>query len=180
MIPTLLTERLVLSSFTLDDLVDVVKLAGAREIADTTIAIPHPYRREHAEYWISGHASAFEAGAGVDFAIRSSGDGALLGAVGLREVDPENSQAELGFWIGVPFWGKGYATEAAAAVVQYAFAELGLNRVYAHHMTRNPASRRVLLKIGMREEGRMRQRVRKWGRFEDVVAYAILRSDPGS
>jgi RimJ/RimL family protein N-acetyltransferase len=83
----------------------------------------------------------------------------------------------MGFWIGVPSWGRGYATEVARRVVGYAFEELKLNRVYAHHMVRNPASGRVLEKVGMRREGLLRQRVRKWGVFEDVVLLAILHDD---
>jgi RimJ/RimL family protein N-acetyltransferase len=97
--------------------------------------------------------------------------------VGLREIDAEHSQAEMGFWIGVQSWGKGYATEAARRVVRYAFEELKLNRVYAHHMVRNPASGRVLEKVGLKREGLLRQRVRKWGVFEDVVLLAILHDD---
>jgi ribosomal-protein-alanine N-acetyltransferase len=83
----------------------------------------------------------------------------------------------MGFWIGVDWWGQGYASEAARAAVRFAFKELNLNRVYAHYMTRNPASGRVLEKIGMKREGLLRQRVRKWGVFEDVVILAMLRDD---
>jgi RimJ/RimL family protein N-acetyltransferase len=86
-------------------------------------------------------------------------------------------QAELGFWVGKPFWRLGYASEAASAVVQFGFESLGLNRIYAFHMARNPASGKVLEKLGMQREGILRQRVRKWERFEDVVAYAVLRGD---
>ena len=97
--------------------------------------------------------------------------------MGLREIDTEHSQAEMGFWIEVESWGKGYATEAARAVVRSAFDQLKLNRVYAHHMVRNPASGRVMEKVGMKREGLLRQRVRKWGVFEDVVLLAILHDD---
>jgi [ribosomal protein S5]-alanine N-acetyltransferase len=83
----------------------------------------------------------------------------------------------MGFWIGSDWWGQGYATEAARSVLRFAFEGLGLNRVYAHHMVRNPASGRVMKKIGMKQEGVLRQRVRKWGVFEDVVILAILRAD---
>jgi ribosomal-protein-alanine N-acetyltransferase len=62
-------------------------------------------------------------------------------------------------------------------VIQYGFEALDLNRIYAHHMARNPAAGKVLLHAGMRREGLLRQRVRKWGVFEDVVLYAILRDD---
>jgi len=92
---------------------------------------------------------------------------------------PEPSQAELGFWVAGQAWDKGYATEAARRIVRHDFEELKLNRVYAHHMVRNPASGKVLEKLGMRREGLLRQRVRKWGGFEDVALLAILREDWG-
>jgi RimJ/RimL family protein N-acetyltransferase len=83
----------------------------------------------------------------------------------------------MGFWVGVDSWGQGYATEAATALLHFAFEELALNRVFACHMVRNPASGRVLKKIGMRREGLLRQRVRKWDVFEDIAILAILRQD---
>ena len=79
--------------------------------------------------------------------------------------------------MGKDWWGQGYATEAARAVLRYGFEELKLNRIYAHHMTKNPASGRVLAKIGMRREGLHRQAMRKWDVFEDVVVYAMLQQD---
>jgi RimJ/RimL family protein N-acetyltransferase len=72
----------------------------------------------------------------------------------------------------------GYATEAARAVVRYGFDELGLHKIHAHYLTRNPASGKVLERVGMRQEGLLREEVRKWGRFEDVIVCGILRTDP--
>ena len=95
-----------------------------------------------------------------------------------RDIEPEHRQAELGFWIGRDWWGQGYAREAARAVLRFGFETLELNRISAHHLVRNPASGRVLLAIGMQREGVLRQRVRKWGKYEDVVLYAVLRADP--
>jgi RimJ/RimL family protein N-acetyltransferase len=100
-------------------------------------------------------------------------DGALVGAVGLA-LKPEHAAAELGYWIAVPEWGKGYATEAAAALCGHAFATLGIHRIQARHLLRNPASGRVMQKLGMRQEGVLRDAMRKWDRFEDVVLYAVL------
>src|SRR5262249_2743839 len=85
--------------------------------------------------------------------------------------------AELSFWITESAAGHGYITEAARAALDYGFRELGLNRVCAYHMVRNAASGRVLARIGMSQEGRLRQRVRKWGVYEDVLLWAVLRSD---
>lgn len=155
----------------------MARFAGSREVADTTISIPHPYSEEQARAWIAACTTKSSAGKAIVFGIVTREDAGLIGAVGLREIDAEHSQAEMGFWIGVQSWGKGYATEAARRVVRYAFEELKLNRVYAHHMVRNPASGRVLEKVGLKREGLLRQRVRKWGVFEDVVLLAILHDD---
>ena len=106
--------------------------------------------------------------------------------IGLH-LNRQDNRAELGYWIGVPFWGRGYATEAATEVVRYGFEELGLNKIYAGYFSRNPASGNVLRKIGMRHEGTLRQQHRKWGEYVDVEFYALTRdeftsrsSDPGS
>jgi RimJ/RimL family protein N-acetyltransferase len=175
--PTLETERLVLRPLTPDDAPTLARRAGRREIPDTTISIPHPYSEQQAREWIAGHADFFTKGKGVVFGMESRHEGTLAGTIGLREIDAEHSQAELGFWVAVEHWGQGYATEAARTVVNFGFEQLGLNRIYAHHMVRNPASGRVLTKIGMKQEGLLRQRVRKWGVFEDVVLLAALRCE---
>lgn len=175
--PTLRTARLVLGAFNHDDAAELQRLAGAREIADTTLAIPHPYELDHALAWIGQQRREAVRGRSTNFAIRVLSDGALIGSVGLRDIDPEHHQAELGFWIGRQWWGRGYAREASASVIRFGFESLGLNRIYAHHMTRNPAAGRVLLAVGMRQEGLLRQRVKKWDVYEDVLVYAVLRED---
>jgi RimJ/RimL family protein N-acetyltransferase len=173
---TLETARLVLRPLSSADAPEVARLAGRREIADTTLSIPHPYSLEQARAWILAHTTEAK-GRELVYAIARRDTGRLIGTMGLRDIDFEHSQAELGFWIDVECWGRGYATEAARAVVRSAFENLILNRVYAHHMVRNPASGRVLEKVGMKREGLLRQRVRKWGVFEDVVVCALLRAD---
>ena len=175
--PTLRTSRLLLGEFGLEDATELQRLAGAREIADTTVSIPHPYELDHALAWIGQQRREAVRGRATNFAIRLLGDGPLIGSIGLRDIDPEHLQAELGFWIGREWWGQGYAREAAAAVIGFGFESLGLNRIYAHHMARNPAAGRVLQAAGMQREGLLRQRVRKWGVYEDVVLYAIVRDD---
>jgi RimJ/RimL family protein N-acetyltransferase len=112
-------------------------------------------------------------------AIRLRSDGRLCGGVGLHPETPHH-HAELGYWIGVPYWGNGYATEAAKAVVRYGFEHLKLNRIFAHHFKHNPASGKVLRKIGMKHEGCMRQHVLKWGQFVDLELYSILRQEMDS
>ncbi len=171
--PTLDTPRLVLRPFTLADAADVQRLAGATEVADTTLHVPHPYKDGMAEKWIGGHATEYAAGKSVTYAVTLRGDGTLLGAVGLV-ITPAHRRADLGYWMDVPSWGQGYMTEAASALVAYAFAEMGLHRVTATHFARNPASGRVMQKLGMRHEGTLRQHYLKGGRYEDAEAYGLL------
>lgn len=173
---SLSTERLELRPFRLADAGAVQRLAGAREIADTTLTVPHPYEDGVAEQWIASHEEAFHAGRLAAYAITIGSSGELVGAVSLG-ITPAHALAELGYWIGVPFWGRGYATEAARALVQYGFTDLALNRVQSRHYVRNPASGRVMQKIGMTREGILRQAVRKWGEFEDIVLYSVLSSE---
>lgn len=170
------TNRLLLRPFELTDAPAVHQLASQREIADTTLNIPHPYREEMAEAWILTHRQLRHAGIILNFAITLRATGELIGALGLR-LEAVHNRGELGYWIGVPWWGQGYCTEAAAAALEFGFHEVGLNRIHAAHFTRNPASGRVMQKIGMRHEGTLRQHVRKWDIYEDLEKYAILRSE---
>ena len=174
--PTLLTERLLLRPFAAADAPAVRRLAGERAVADTTLAIPHPYPDGVAAEWIATHASKYAAGAEANFAVTLAPAGELIGAMGLM-VTPAHLRAELGYWIGVPFWGRGYATEAGRAVVAFGFDQLGLHRIQAHYLTRNPASGRVLAKLGMRLEGIHRHAIRKWDIFEDLAHVAILATE---
>ena len=177
--PALLTERLELRPFRFEDAPRVEEIASAREIADTTLNVPHPYPPGAAAAWIAGHALAWEAGTGAAFAITERAGGALVGAIGLA-IAPEHARAELGYWVAVSHWGLGYCTEAARAVLAFAFGPLALHRVQARHFLRNPASGRVMRKLGMRHEGVHREAMRKWGRFEDLAQYAILADEWGT
>ncbi len=172
--PTLETPRLILRPFVDSDASAVQHLAGDRLIADTTLSIPHPYEDGVAEQWIETHKPGYEAGTLAVFAIVHRDSEQLIGAIGLT-IDGELNKAELGYWIGRPFWNSGYATEAAIAVLDYGFVGLDLNRICAKHLARNPSSGRVMQKAGMRLEGTARQDTKKWGKYEDLVSYGILR-----
>ncbi len=175
-IPVIATERLILRPFALDDAPEVQRLAGAREIAEVTANLPHPYPDGAAELWIATHAPTFDSGRGIVEALTLRTTGALIGAISLS-VEPKHERAELGYWLGVPYWGHGYCTEAARALVDYGFGEMGLRRIYARHFGSNPASGRVMQKVGMLLEGVLREHALKWGRVEDDVYYGLLRSD---
>src|SRR5262245_15587951 len=174
--PTLETLRLVLRPFTLADAPQVQRLAGEKEVAATLVPLPHPYEDGMAEQWIGTHQERYEKGELVSFAIVLRTTQALIGAIELwLSQEPENG--ELGCWLGKPFWGQGYATEAAQAVLGYGFEVVGLHRIHANYLTRNQTSARVLQKLGMREEGCLRQHLKHWGVFEDMGIYGILRSE---
>jgi [ribosomal protein S5]-alanine N-acetyltransferase len=170
--PILKTERLTLRPFTLADAPAMQQLAGAYEVALNTLMIPHPYPEGAAEWWIGTHQAEFDEDRSVNFAID---DGRLNGAIGLMNI--RDGIAEIGYWIGVPFWGRGYASEAARAVVRYGFEERGFHRIFAQHFTRNPASGRVLQKVGMTYEGLLRGHLKKWDEYLDLACYGILRSE---
>lgn len=150
----------------------MVRLAGDRQIAATTLRIAHPYTEKDA-------AAFFELLLDDDkkwFAIELQEGGAFIGSVGLR-VEMDHYRAELGYWIAVPYWGRGYATEAGRELVRYGFEELGLKRIFATHFGHNTASGRVLEKIGLKHEGCQRQHFLKWGEFSDSELYGILRDE---
>ena len=171
--PTLHTARLVLRPYVLADAAQLQALAGAREIADTTRDIPHPYPDGAAEAWIASYDERWRAGTFVSVAICDIVSDAVLGGMGLT-IKPEYASAELGYWLGVPSWGRGYCTEAARELLAYGFEGLRLHRIEASHLTRNPASGRVLHKLGMQREGVRRHAIKKWDVFEDVAVCAIL------
>jgi ribosomal-protein-alanine N-acetyltransferase len=166
------TKRLILRRLTEADIPELVPLIGAREVAATTLRIPHPYQEKHAREFLASVAKENE----LRLAITLQKDGRLCGGIGLHP-EMEHSRAELGYWIGVPYWGNGYATEAARAVVRYGFEQLKMNRIFASHFTGNLASQNVLRKIGMKHEGCMRQHICKWEKFIDSEIYSMLRAE---
>lgn len=175
--PRIETERLVLRPFDVADGPTVERLAGVREVADTTLTIPHPYPAGGGAQWIRAHAGAWERRDNLALAIcDKQSPTELLGAISLR-LSLTHAHAEIGYWIGVAGWGNGFATEAARSLVAYAFADLGLHRVQGRHFVRNAASGRVMQKLGMRLEGTHRDAFSRWGRFEDVAVYAVLKQE---
>lgn len=145
-IPVLETKRLALRAPQLEDAKTVAMLANDRRIAENTARIPHPYREADAETFIAGANKA----SGDALFLITLRDGTVIGACGLTLQD---ETPELGYWLGVPYWGKGYATEAVHALIDYAFADLGHTALQAGARVTNPASRRVLEKCGFQWTG---------------------------
>ena len=145
-IPVLETKRLALRAPRLGDAKTVTALANDRRIAENVARIPHPYQVSDAESFIAG---ANKAGGEAAFLITLR-DGTVIGACGVTALE---QTPELGYWLGVPFWGKGYATEALHAVIDYAFTDLAHEALQAGSRVTNPASRRVLEKCGFQWTG---------------------------
>ena len=118
----------------------------------------------------------WRAGEAYVFAIIEKSSRRFAGCMGLHPV-PDHCRAEVGYWIGLPFWGRGLATGALRLLLQFGFETLALNRIEAGHFSYNPASGRVMEKAGMRLEGRRRQYVRHHEQYKDVLWRAILRED---
>ena len=175
--PVLATPRLLLRPFALADAPEVQRIAGDYEIASRTLDIPYPYPDGAAEAWIATLAPGSVPGIQVVYAITRRNRPGLVGAVGLTGIDRSHGRAGLGFWVAKSCWGRGYATEAARAVIEYGFSTLGLHRIYATHFSRNPASGRVMEKCGMVHEAHLRGHAKKWGAFEDVEVWGILNGD---
>jgi ribosomal-protein-alanine N-acetyltransferase len=141
------TPRLLLRALELADAARIALLAGDYGVASMTGTIPHPYSEEQAAEWI---ASALAGEEGVVFAIANSG--LLVGCTGYRAFGEDH--AELGYWIGKPYWGMGYASEAVRVLIVHAFETGGFAYLTAGHFKDNPASARVIAKFGFVPQGR--------------------------
>jgi RimJ/RimL family protein N-acetyltransferase len=147
-IPVLETKRLALRAPRLEDAKTVAALVNDRRIAENVARIPHPYKKADAESFIAG---ANKPGGEAVFLITLHDD-TIIGACGLMMQDKEQAP-ELGYWLGVKYWGQGYATEALHAVIDYAFTDLGYPALTAAARVTNPLSRRVLEKCGFQWTG---------------------------
>ena len=132
-----------------DDLADLMKLAGNWEISRWTGTIPHPYTETDGRDWIAKVQENHASGWPRRFAIALKESDRLIGGIGLDG----SEEPALGYWVGQPYWGSGCAREAAAAIVDYGFQALGLQRIRAYTDPVNAASQKVLLLCGLKRVG---------------------------
>jgi RimJ/RimL family protein N-acetyltransferase len=169
------TERLLMRAPVMEDAAAIQELVSAWEIARATLHIPHPYPENGAEEWLKRSEDNLSRGI-YTFGLTLKSDGSYIGTMGLH-VDDVHQHAEVGYWIGVPYWNQGYATEALTRLIQFGFKTVGLQRIFAQYFADNPASRRVMEKSGMNYEGTMRQHIQKWAEFKDLGICGIVRAD---
>lgn len=175
MLPTLTGERVTLGPLRLDEAPLLQKYAGDEAVARTTLHIPHPYPDGVAGEWIASHERLFEQKNDIVFAIRSP-QGELYGVINLL-LDLAKHEGEIGYWVAVPFWNRGYCTAAVRLLLAYGFAAFPLDLIHAHHFAHNEASGRVMQKAGLNRVGYLGEHVLKNGALIDVVAYAVTRRE---
>lgn len=166
--------NLRLRRFQPDDREALVKLADNPNVARFLAKrFPHPYSAKDADDWINLTQSETRP---CNFAIESNG--AFVGGIGLVPLeDMHSGTAEIGYWLGEPYWGKGIASQAVELLLPYAFGELLFVRLQAMVFAENHASMRILEKCGFVCEGVLRRHIRKNGIISDAAIYAKLRSE---
>lgn len=174
--PIIETERLTMAVLTPDDTDELRVIMDDQEVSDNTLTLPFPYSRDDAVAFIERIRIGIESGTEVCFAIRQRESNTLVGTIG-QTLTTVHQRTELGYIVGKDFRGNGYATEACLAVLGYSFGDLGLHKVTAAWYTDNPASGRILTKLGFENEGTVREHFFRGGRFRDSVTMGLLRQD---
>lgn len=168
------TDRLILRLFTSRDATRVTELLQDGEVHKTTQNVPYPYTEQMAHDWINLHGVWIANEHRYEFAVVLKETNELIGVVGLSNLD---KVGELGYWFGKDYWNKGYGTEAAEAMLDYAFNDLDYHRIYARFMVTNPGSGRIMEKIGMTKEGTLKKHIKKDGKYIDLDMFAILKTE---
>ena len=158
---------------------DLVRHADNPAVSDNLRNIfPSPYTEEDARTWISICSAADE---NIDYNRAIVIDGEAAGGIGItRQADVCCRTAELGYWLGEEFWGRGIMPEAVRRICERTFLETDIVRIFAGPFARNRRSRRVLEKAGFTLEGIHRMEIYKNGCFDDSCMYALLKEDIGS
>jgi 8-oxo-dGTP diphosphatase len=172
------TPRLVLTLVGRGDEADIQRWAADERVARFTARIRHPYPPDGARTFLDELLPAQAAGRDYVFVARRRDDGGFVGMIGVHR-DESGRAAEFGYWLAVPQWGQGYATEAGRAVVGFAVGTLGLDRLEADVQLENAASMRVLAKLGFRESGTRRKESEARGRAYDVREFVLERMVAG-
>jgi ribosomal-protein-alanine N-acetyltransferase len=174
--PVIHTKRLILRLFSPEDIVQLEQYADDKDILATTSASEVPQQGKIIE-WIKIRKERYEKRQGIDFAIIKRDEDRIIGAIGLGFEYKNDESMQLGYWIGKGHWNQGYCTEAAREVLKYGFTTLGLHRIFSRAFTSNPASGRVLEKIGMKHEGTLREAYKHGDKFENMECYGLLKTD---
>lgn len=174
--PVLTTTRLTLTNLKVADIPKIVEYAGNKKVAQNTLNMPHPYFEKDAIFWLNMAHEGFRTQSKYIFGIRLNTTNELIGGMGLH-LNQSFNRAELGYWIGEPFWNKGYASEAAAAILKFGFEVLKINKIFATHLIENPASGKVMIKNGMVQEGTLKDHVKKGDNYQTLHQYRLTKKE---
>ncbi|NMM45271.1 GNAT family N-acetyltransferase [Rhodospirillaceae bacterium KN72] len=150
--PGLTTPDLTLALIVRDDISEFLPLLGSWEVVRYTSRIPYPYSQADGEAYVARVADAWRRNGSLECALRDRKDGTFVGIAALT-IDDDPAEAEIGYWIGLPFWGRGFATQASQALIRHGFTAMGLDRIVSTVVRENAASSHVLEKVGLNRTG---------------------------
>lgn len=176
-LPVLAGKNIILRQPRMSDAEALAVNADDNEVARHVPRIPHPYSLQDAKSWINKSRRLTQNGNECHFAIYDKKSGEFAGMIGLRAINRHDRNAEVGYWVGRGYWNRGFAGEALSLILLYAFRKMRFRRVYAIVHQQNPASIRVLEKVGFMREGIWRQASRMGRKWYDVYAYGILKDE---
>lgn len=174
--PTLETERTILREMTPDDVTALLKHFGNPEVIKF-IAMQPIKTIEQANEWLKWMGGVFSRKDGLRWGIALKEDGSFIGSAGIHGWNRESNYAEIGYDIAPAYWGEGLATEVARCLIEFGFTSMKLNRLEADVVKGNIASMKVLQKLGFKQEGILRQRLLKGGKYYDLYLFSLLRCD---
>ncbi len=176
-LPTLTTRRLILRRMTMADAVDIFAYSRDPEVSRHVLWEAHRTVNDSKQY-LRYVLRQYRSGDPSSWGIELAETGHLIGTIGFMWWNREYRSAEVGYSLSRVYWNQGLMTEALREVMRFGFDEMNLNRIEAQHEITNPASGKVMEKVGMRKEGVLRGRLYNKGKYVDVALYAILRGDP--
>lgn len=174
--PTLSTSRITLRKIRLSDIPRLTEYVNHPSISDNILNFPHPYHEEDAIARMNFVLQGFKNGDRYVFAIALNENDGFIGEIGLH-LEREHDRAEMGFWVGEPFWGKGIMSEAVETVLKFGFEDLALNKILATHFVKNMASGRVLARNGMVREGELKDQYKCKGEYRSVIQYRLTKEE---
>ena len=175
-LPTLRTARLTLRPARMSDAADLYEYSKDPEVARHVLWDAYRSVGE-ARMYLKYVQRQYRLNEPASWGIELKATGRLIGTIGFMWWNQEYRSAEVGYSLSRAYWNHGLMTEALRAVIKFGFEEMNLNRIEAQHETTNPASGRVMEKVGMKKEGVLRQRLRNKGKFVDVALYSVLRGE---
>jgi len=164
-----------LRKFEKNDADSIVKYINDYEIHRNTATIPFPYTPKDARQFLKDSELHWKAGTAYRFSIVMNNE--VIGCCSLDNVSKKDSTAELGYWLGKPFWGKKIMTRAAQAVIQFGFTQIQLHRISVSHIEGNIASQKIIEKLGFKYEGTQREDSYREGKWFDSKCYGLLEEE---